>query len=75
MPPVVARKLMSDRSNRGQRRPGPSRRYRTDLEAIGTPAPVLLSRCEATVMTILDRIGLAIEQQAIDLHHRVESLC
>ena len=43
-----------------------------DLEAIGAPTPIAFIYRNATVMPPLDTAGVAIEQQAMDLHHAVD---
>ena len=45
-----------------------------DLEAIGAPAPIALIDCDAAVMPPLDTASMAIEQQAMGLHHPVDPL-
>src|SRR6266446_10785741 len=40
-----------------------------DLKAIGAPAAVALIDGNASVMSPLNAAGMAIEQQAVDLHH------
>ena len=45
-----------------------------DLEAVGAPAPIALIHRNAAVMPPLDTAGVAIEQQAVDLHHPVDPL-
>ena len=45
-----------------------------DLEAIGAPTPIALIDRNAAVMPPLDTASMAIEQQAVDLHHPVDPL-
>src|SRR5205807_5847228 len=45
-----------------------------DLKAVGAPAAVALIDGDASVMTPLDAAGMAIEQEAVDLHHPVNPL-
>ena len=45
-----------------------------DLETIGAPAPIAFIHRDAAVMTPLATAGVAIEQQAMDLHHPVDPL-
>ena len=45
-----------------------------DLKAIGAPAAIALIDGDASVMSPLDAAGMAIKQQAVDLHHPVNPL-
>src|SRR4030095_10657890 len=45
-----------------------------DLKAIGAPAAVARINGDASVMSPLDAAGMAIKQQAVDLHHPVNPL-
>ncbi len=45
-----------------------------DLKAIGAPAAVARIDSDASVMSPLDAAGMAIKQQAVDLHHPVNPL-
>ena len=45
-----------------------------DLKAIGAPAAVARIDGDASVMSPLDAAGMAIKQQAMDLHHPVNPL-
>jgi len=45
-----------------------------DLKAIGAPAAVARVDSDASVMSPLDAAGMAIKQQAMDLHHPVNPL-
>jgi hypothetical protein len=45
-----------------------------DLKAVGAPAAVALIDGDASVMAPLDAAGMAIEQEAVDLHHPVNPL-
>jgi len=54
-----------DHSNRARRRPAPAH-----LKDIGAPAAVARIEGDASVMSPLDAAGMAIKQQAVDLHHR-----
>ena len=45
-----------------------------DLKAIGALAAIALIDGDASVMSPLDAAGMAIKQQAVDLHHPVNPL-
>src|SRR5262249_52118209 len=45
-----------------------------DLKAVGAPAAVALIDGDASIMAPLDAAGMAIEQEAADLHHPVNPL-
>src|SRR6516165_3641074 len=45
-----------------------------DLKAVGAPAAVALIDGDASVMAPLDAAGMAIKQEAVDLHHPVNPL-
>jgi len=45
-----------------------------DLKAVGAPAAVALIDGDASIMAPLDAAGMAIEQEAVDLHHPVNPL-
>lgn len=44
-----------------------------DLKAVGAPAPIRFIDHNAAVMAPLDTAGVALEQQAVDLHDPVDS--
>ena len=76
MPPVVARKLTASPVTAIEREgnPHPLAIVAADLEAIGAPTPIALIDRNAAVMPPLDSATMAIEQQAMDLHHPVDPL-
>ena len=43
-----------------------------DLKAVGAPTPIAFIHCDPTIVPPLDTTGMAIEQQAMDLHHPVD---
>ena len=45
-----------------------------DLKAVGAPAAVARIDGDASVMSPLDATGMAIKQQAVDLHHPINPL-
>ena len=45
-----------------------------DLEAIGAPAPITFIHRNTSVMPPLDTTSIAIEQEAMDLHHAIDAL-
>ena len=57
-----------------ERNPHPVAIITADLEAIGAPAPIALIDSNAAVMSPLDTASMAIEQQALGLHHPVDPL-
>ena len=43
-----------------------------DLKAVGAPTAIAFIHCDPTVVPPLDAAGMAIEQEAVDLHHPVD---
>jgi hypothetical protein len=76
MPAVVAKKLMAPRSQQSSAKatPHPLAIVAADLEAIGAPAPIAFIDRDTAIMPRLDTASMAIEQQAMDLHHPVDPL-
>src|SRR5262249_48992051 len=73
-PLVVARKLMASRSQQSSAKAHPFTVVTADLKAVGAPAAVALIDGDASIMAPLDAAGMAIEQEAVDLHHPVNPL-
>src|SRR6516165_7897780 len=74
-PLVVARKLMASRSQQSSAKATrPFTVVAADLKAVGAPAAVALIDGDASIMAPLDAAGMAIEQEAVDLHHPVNPL-
>jgi hypothetical protein len=57
-----------------RRSPHPLAVVAADLEAVGEPAPITFIDCNPAVMPALDTASMAVEQQAMDLHHPVDPL-
>ena len=83
----VAHIVASDASRRGQEPRGllitaverkgsshPLAVVAADLETVGAPAPIAFIHRNAAIVTSLHTAGVAIEQQAMGLHHAVDRL-
>ena len=57
-----------------KRNPHPLAIVAADLEAVGASAPIALIDCDTAVMPPLDIASMAIEQQAMGLHHPIDPL-
>src|SRR5262249_33212950 len=75
-PLVVARKLMASRSQQSSAKATPHAFtvVAANLKAGGAPAAVALIDGDAAVMAPLGAAGMAIEQEAVHLHHPVTPL-